>query len=66
MGKLMSRLLVNEMGGGRRMNETRIRYFMQYDKKRLAVMLDEYLTMLDNIADQFGAEFLGQFVGEEE
>ena len=39
---------------------------MQYDKKRLAVMLDEYLTMLDNIADQFGAEFLGQFVGEEE
>ena len=48
------------------MNETRIRELMNYDKKTLAVMLDENLTMLDNIADQFGAEFLGQFVGEEE
>ena len=38
----------------------------QYDKNTLAVMLDEQLTILDNIADQFGAEFLGQFVGEEE
>ena len=39
---------------------------MQYDKKRLAEMLVAQLTMLDKIADQFGAEFLGQFVGEEE
>lgn len=37
-----------------------------YDKETLAVLLDEQLTMLDNIADQFGAEFLGQFVGEKE
>ena len=39
---------------------------MKYDKETLATILDENLTMLDNIADQFGAEFLGQFVGEEE
>ncbi len=32
--------------------------------EELATMLDENLTMLDNIADQFGAEFLAQFVGE--
>ncbi len=38
---------------------------MEYDKETLAVLLDKQLTMLDNIADQFGAEFLGQFVGEE-
>ncbi len=37
-----------------------------YDKKTLAVLLDEQLTMLDNIADQFGAGFLAAFVGEEE
>lgn len=39
---------------------------MNYDKRTLAVMLDEQLTILDNIANQYGAEFLGQFVGEEE
>jgi len=44
----------------------RITELMKHDKKTLAIMLDENLTMLDNIADQFGAEFLGQFVGEEE
>ena len=44
----------------------RITELMNYDKKTLAVMLDEQLTILDNIANQFGAEFLGQFVGEEE
>ena len=37
-----------------------------YTSEQLAVMLDENLTILDNIANQFGAEFLGQFVGEEE
>ncbi len=44
----------------------RITELMNYDKRTLAVMLDEQLTILDNIANQFGAEFLGQFVGEEE
>ena len=45
---------------------SRITELMNYDKRTLAVMLDEQLTILDNIANQFGAEFLGQFVGEEE
>tara|TARA_R110001583_G_scaffold34257_12_gene115273 strand:- start:168 stop:311 length:144 start_codon:yes stop_codon:yes gene_type:complete len=44
----------------------RITELMNYDKRTLAVMLDEQLTILDNIANQYGAEFLGQFVGEEE
>ena len=44
----------------------RITELMKYDKTTLAIMLDENLTMLDNIANQYGAEFLGQFAGEEE
>jgi len=44
----------------------RITELMKYDKAILAVMLDENLTLLDNIADQYGAGFLMQFVGEEE
>ena len=44
----------------------RITELMKYDKTTLAMMLDENLTMLDNIADQFGAGFLAPFVGEEE
>ena len=39
---------------------------LDYDKRTLAVLLDEQLTMLDSIADQFGAGFLMQFAGEEE
>lgn len=48
------------------MKERVIQLMSNYTLEELAVMLDENLTMLDNIADQFGAEFLGQFVGEEE
>ena len=44
----------------------RITELMNYDKETLAVMLDEQLTILDKMANHFGAEFLGQFVGEEE
>ena len=44
----------------------RITELMKYDKRTLAIMLDENLTMLDNIANQFGAGFLAPFVGEEE
>lgn len=44
----------------------RITELMKYDKPILAAMLVENLTLLDNIADQLGAEFLMQFVGEEE
>ena len=43
----------------------RIKELMNYDKRTLAIMLDENLTMLDNIADQYGAEFLSRFVGDE-
>ena len=47
--------------------EERIKQLMlDYDKKTLAILLDEQLTLHDNIADQFGAEFLMQFAGEEE
>ena len=42
------------------------RLMLDYDKSTLAVLLDEQLTMLDSIADQFGAGFLIQFAGEEE
>ena len=48
------------------MNERVKELMMIYDKETLAVLLNEQLTILDNIANQFGAEFLGQFVGEEE
>ena len=48
------------------MNKRVKELMMEYDKETLAVLLDEQLVILDNIADQFGAEFLGQFVGEEE
>ena len=37
-----------------------------YTLEELATMLDENLAMIDSITDQFGAEFLGQFVSEEE
>ena len=42
------------------------RLMMDYDKRTLAVLLDEQLTLHDNIADQFGADFLMQFAEEEE
>lgn len=42
------------------------RLMLDYDKRTLAALLDEQLTLHDNIADQFGADFLMQFVGEEE
>ena len=48
------------------MKERVIQLMNNYTLEELAIMLDENLTMLDNIADQFGAEFLGEFVGEEE
>jgi len=48
------------------MKERVIRFMSNYTLEELAIMLDENLTMLDNIADQFGAEFLAPFVGEEE
>jgi hypothetical protein len=47
------------------MNDRVKKLMEEYSIEELAVLLDEQLTMLDNIADQFGAEFLGQFVGEE-
>ncbi len=34
----------------------RITELMKYDKRTLAIMLDENLTIRDNIADQGGAE----------
>tara|TARA_R110001592_G_scaffold72383_4_gene220973 strand:+ start:6873 stop:7013 length:141 start_codon:yes stop_codon:yes gene_type:complete len=46
------------------MKERIIELMNIYTLEELATMLDENLTMLDNIADQFGAEFLAQFVGE--
>ncbi|QDP51876.1 MAG: hypothetical protein GOVbin4206_43 [Prokaryotic dsDNA virus sp.] len=48
------------------MKERVIQFMSNYTLEELAIMLDENLTMLDNIADQFGAEFLAPFVGEEE
>ena len=48
------------------MNERVKQLMNDYTLEQLAILLDYNLTMLDNIADQFGAEFLGQFVGEEE
>ena len=48
------------------MKERVIRLMNNYTLEELAIMLDENLTMLDNIADQFGAGFLAPFVGEEE
>ena len=51
--------------GDERMNY-RITELMKYDRRTLAIMLDENLTLLDNIANQLGAGFLMQFVGEEE
>lgn len=43
-----------------------IKDFLKYDKKTLILMLIEQLVILDKIAEQFGAEFLTEFVGEEE
>ena len=48
------------------MNKKRILELLNEDKETLAILLDEQLTILDNIAEEFGAEFLAQFVGEEE
>ena len=48
------------------MNKKRILELLNKDKETLAILLDEQLTILDNIADHFGAEFLAQFLGEEE
>ena len=56
----------NNVYGVERMNKRIKELMKEHDKHTLAVLLDEQLTMLDNIADQFGAAFLGQFVGEEE
>ncbi len=48
------------------MKERVIQLMSNYTTEELATMLDENLAMIDSIADQFGAAFLGQFVGEEE
>lgn len=48
------------------MKERVIQLMSDYTLEELATMLDENLAMIDSIADQFGAEFLGQFVDEEE
>ena len=48
------------------MKERVITLMETYTLHELAVMLDEQLTILDNIADQFGAEFLAPYVGDSE